>query len=202
MAATTDVDVANLALRRCGQAQVLTTLTDATRNGYLANAFYADTRDEVMRLFEWPCLLTRSAVTMAVDTTTDFGYKGTIPSTCLRVVDINGNKEIPYRIEGWFIFCNMATGVSLRHIAASATPATWDRLLLAAVVARLASKMAMPLTQSVQLTSLLQQEFITILGMALQVHAQETKEDVSLMLAFLEKNLELLMTGRNIAEEA
>lgn len=195
---TTEVEVANLAIRRCG-GTLISALDDGSRNADLVDLFFSDTRDEVMRSFSWNCLLTREDALVAAVVTSEFAYAYTLPADCLRVISLNGDQNHIYRIESGVILCDVADPVLL-YIRQEATVTDWDPILLEAIVARVASKIAYPMTADMQLAGLMMQEFVLALTMAGQIAAVEEKEDVSTYVSTYQQFPALLL-ARNTAQE-
>ena len=180
---TDEVGVANLALQRCGAAQI-TVLDDTTRNGKAANLIFADTRDLVCKLFPWSCLITRTVLSTSAATNSEFGFAHTLAAGDLTVLDVNGTKL--FRVEGGEIFTNDETGY-YRHTAVDATLANWDVHLLQSIALKIAAELAVKLSADIQLSALLYQEWIMSLSTAIRLRAIESSEDNKEILALLQE---------------
>lgn len=103
-------------------------------------------------------------------------FIGPQTTTIIRTLEINGNPDIPYRVEGSYLYCSEAT-IRLRYIGRPAA-ASWDALLTDAIASRLASKIAVVLAGDAQLAQLMYQEFTLDLAVAKQVSAVEDRSDI------------------------
>lgn len=200
MAVTDDVGWVNLALARLGQGQ-LSTIDDNTRDGKIAKLSYEDTRNEVMRSFAWSCLITRADLVANVGTNdTEFQYMYDKPSDFIRALEIEGDPDIPFRIEGALIYTDQATA-NLRYVKKDTTVTNWDPLLLEAIVLRLATKMCYRVTQSIQLMTILAQEYILTITTAVRTALVEQKEEAMELIQYLQENSPLMLANRNFVSE-
>ncbi len=194
---TTETEVANLALDRIGISIITDIDSPGTDKAALAvSRCFADTRDEVCRMFPWACITGRTIISGAPAAESAFAYKQTLASTVLRVLGvdaIDGTENLDYRIEGSTIFFDAEDGGYIRHITQTATVATWDPLLLEAIVLRIAQKLAVKLAGDFQLGLTLQQEFITIVSMAMITKAIEESEGNDEVLAILNQQFQALL---------
>lgn len=192
MAITTDLQLANAALYRVG-AKEITALDDGSRNANVVNALFDSTRDEVARILPWSCLLERAALTeetVATNESNEFDYMydlSELSSACLRTVDINGNEAIVYRVEGQYLYTDQQNAV-LRYIAqpAADSEGDWDSLLIDAIIARLASKIALRVSGDVQLGAVLGQEYVAMLGLAVKVEAVIQMNNLTDLVTFMQ----------------
>jgi hypothetical protein len=114
--------------------------------------------------------------------TTNFDFTYELPTGWLRVLDLNGDKTIPYRIEGDLLYTNHedtsgGAVATIRYVRQVGDPTDWDALLTEAIVTRLGSKLAVHLTARIDLSQMLFQEFVLNLGVARQVAAVEEHEN-------------------------
>ena len=129
----------------------------------------------------------------------------TVPMTPapLRILDVDGDSKIPFHVEGDYLYTDDTSGI-LRYVGVpySGGEVNWDALLIDAMVARLASKIAFRLTQSLELCSMLVQEYITVLGIAVKVEAVETNnQDLMDLLAFMQEVNPMVLLTRNTSQE-
>ena len=174
-AVTTEVGVANLALQRVG-AKTITAFDDGDRNADTVNLVYEDVRDEVQRTFPWACLTGRTELSTSAASNSSFAYTHTLAATVWRVLDINGDEATKFRVEGTTLYTDEQTGY-FRAVIQSSTVTAWDPLLITAIETRLASKIAYKLTQDIQLSAAMFQEYLLMLGMAIRLAAIEYHED-------------------------
>jgi hypothetical protein len=194
---TTETEVANLALQRIGIAVISDLDTPGTDKAALAvSRIFADTRDEVCRMFPWASITGRTAIAGSAAADSVFALKQTLAGTVLRVLGLldvaGGTENSKYRMDGTTLYFTLAAGY-IRHVTQTATVATWDPLLLEAIVLRLAGKLAFWLVGDMQLTVLMQQEFITEVSMAVATKAIEQHEDNKEVLTILNQQLQVLL---------
>jgi hypothetical protein len=187
-----DLDILNMALARVGAeplagsvADVFTGVGPAGKAGKIGLLFYERTVQEVLRVMPWPSVVTRAAASPVPTTGADltaFTSKVSPLSTVLpdviRVLEINGDKAIPYRIEGDTLLCNEASlSQGIRHIR-RVSAALFDSILVKAIVARLASEISMSLTAQLDTATTLYQEYALSLASGKQVLAAEDRIDL------------------------
>jgi hypothetical protein len=201
----TEVAVANLALQRIGVGAI-DALTDNDKAAKAANRIFADTRDEIQRMFSWTCLIDREALSTSTASAASFSYVHTLGLDCLTVLNIldtsdSDAENIPYRREYRHLYTNQQTGY-VRYTKQTTNITPWEPLMLTALETRLASKLAVWLTGKAALAQMMQQEFMQTITLAIQVKAIEDRfEDSTKMLAMIDKSfLPFLAQDRAIAE--
>ena len=97
--ATTEVDLANMALVMLGQ-QPISDLTDDNNRANLVDTRLADVRDTVLRSHPWNCAVTRASLTEDPETTPVWGYKKRflLPGDFIKLVKTEYNTS-DYQIE-------------------------------------------------------------------------------------------------------
>jgi len=152
MVALTPLDVANMALGILVEAPILS-LDDNNKAARLLNLHYETTRQSELIKHPWVFAIFR--VDLAADgstpTSDEYGYGYTVPDDALRVLPLTDNGEasgirIPFKQEGLLILTNYSGPRIIRYIGNMTDPADWDPLFVEAFAARLAMKVAMPLT--------------------------------------------------------
>tara|TARA_Y100000310_G_C20700107_1_gene828962 strand:+ start:5088 stop:5717 length:630 start_codon:yes stop_codon:yes gene_type:complete len=199
-----DVGVANLALTKLGQQQI-NALTDSTRNAKVMDLVYSDVLAEVQSMIPWTCLVTRADLTESDAGTnhSQFAYDYDLASDHLRVLNVEGDETVNFRIEGSVIFTDEGNGtsVNLRYVKLDTTVENWEPLLLRAIVLKLAIDACFLVTNSLQLMQMLQQEFLQVIGMAVRVQMIENKEDNMELVHFLNEQASMLLATRNYVSE-
>jgi hypothetical protein len=202
-----------MALNRMGQDNLASFPETTTKNGkVISGSVYNQTAKEVLRMLPWPCAIVRESVqSVANAITTDggFAYKSSLPATCIRVLDINGDKANSFRIEGTTLYHTSSTAIILRYVKFLAAeddetypdPSTWDPILTEAIIARLASKVSHLITGQYQIAQALYQEYIVALAAAKSIIVSETKEDVADIMAFWTDMQYVVAKPRNEASE-
>jgi hypothetical protein len=105
-------------------------------------------------------------------------YLGTYANDLVRTLELNGDPNIPYRVEGTSLFCNETSPVMLRYIARPAMSSSLDSVLIETIVARLASKICYVITGQGDIAQLLYQEFTLDLAVGKQISAVEDRGDI------------------------
>lgn len=167
------ISICNLALQKLG-AQRIVSLEDATKNAHLCEGFYDQAVDETLRAHPWNCAIYRKELA-AEEETPAFGwaYRYALPSNpyCLRVLQMQ-ETDYEFVIEGRFLLTDEGT-CKIVYVKRIVDPNEFDALLVEAIAARLATKLAYPVTQSVSLEDKMTKNFISILSEARSVDAQE-----------------------------
>lgn len=154
MAAVSIEDVANMALGILVEAP-LDSLDDDTVAARLLNLHFETTRQAELVKHAWVCAIFRKEASslaisdMPVGTTYSYAYE--VPDDALRVLPLTdtgeyGGRQIAWRQEGGLLLANAASPRLLRYIGNLIDPGDWSPLLVEAISARLAMKVAMPLT--------------------------------------------------------
>ena len=141
-----DVIVCNNALMMLGN-NAITALTDETKAARICAQFYTQVKNAVIRAYTWNCAIARSEALVAGDTPEfGFGYSYELPDDCLRVLTIEDDETIPFRVEGGLLLTDDAT-CKITYIK-QVDIEDADELLIQAISARLAATIAFALTNS------------------------------------------------------
>ena len=173
-----EVDICSNALQMVGDDAIVS-LTDDNDRARLCNRFYFPTRDEVLRAHPWNFAVKRQVVapltaTPAFEFTNAFQW----PPDCLRVMRLftstipDFTTRVRHRIEGRTILAD-ADSINLIYIKRETDPNQFDELFRSTLEARLASKLAWPLAEDVQMARDMFQIFKDNLDVAKTVDAQE-----------------------------
>lgn len=152
MAAVTVEDVANMSLGILVEAPI-DSLDDNTKAGRLLNLHYETTRQSELMKNPWSFAIFRVELDAddTAPTSDEFRYGYGVPDDALRVLPLTDTGEssglrIPFKQEGGLILTNYSGPRLVRYIGNLTDPADWDPLFVEALAARLAMKIAMPLT--------------------------------------------------------
>lgn len=152
MAAITVDDVANMALGVLVEAPIAS-LDDNNKAARLLNLHYETTRQAELIKHAWSFAIFRSeldAMPEALDGTT-YSYAYAVPDDALRILPLTDSGEahgvsIPWKQEGGVLLSNYEAPRLVRYIGNLTDPGDWNPLFVEALAARLAMKIAMPLT--------------------------------------------------------
>ena len=158
--ATSDVAIANLALTKLGDLRI-TALSDNTKPVREINAIYGMLRDKLQRTYNWRFCVKRAALAADVATPVfDYSYQYSIPTDCLRVLQINAYYPAPdlsdlissggqeYVIEGGKILTRSSGVLNLRYLARIEDTTRFDSSFDEAFSALIAYNVCEALTQS------------------------------------------------------
>jgi hypothetical protein len=152
MVAVTVEQVANMALGILVEAPI-DSLDDNTKAARLLNLHYETTRQAELIKHPWVFAIFR--VELEADdeapTSDEYRYAYAVPDDALRVLPLTDNGEasglrLPFKQEASLILTNYSGPRIVRYIGNMTDPADWDPLFIEAFAARLAMKVAMPLT--------------------------------------------------------
>lgn len=174
MTTDTSTKVANRALLLIGQSQTLTDLdTDTSTAAYVIKAVYADCLDTVLQAGDWNFNAVRAELP-EYDTTPafDFAYQYALPADCLRtreLYDAGSGVSIYTGYQGevrddrarWrvetvgatddvmqrVILCNIGPPLKVVYSRKVYSLPRWSPLAIEALIALLASRIAMPISQ-------------------------------------------------------
>mgnify|MGYP001610872693 CR=1 FL=1 len=142
-----DVEIASAALHELGAAAI-TAFDDDSDRARVVKALYDATRDATLRAHPWNFALVRKA--RAQDATAPlfkYAFSYTLPTDpyCLRVIRPDWTGLPEWKVEGR-AFLTDAESVSILYISRVVDPERFDALFTEAFTARLASRMAIPIT--------------------------------------------------------
>jgi hypothetical protein len=189
-------DVVNQALIRLGEKPI-TVINDDTRSGEAASDIYVAVYKEVQKNFAWNCLMKRgtpaeSSPSSLYDFTYQYDLSNMTPAAedVLRVLEINNEEGYRWRVEGQNLFTDQQI-TSMRYIDYEDDEANWDPLLLEAVVARLAQRLAPRITGNLSREQIAGQDYLMALVSAAQVRAIEGQEDFNEIIRYLQGSLQM-----------
>ena len=148
----TEVSICSNALRKLGDDPI-TSLSDDTERARLCNAFYASTRDSVLRSHSWNFAITRATLSKLTSTPAfDYASEFTLPTDpyCLRVLKMEYD-DLEFKVEGRKLLCNEETAKIL-YIGQIKDTAQYDPMFTEVLTARLAAELAYSITGSNSLT--------------------------------------------------
>lgn len=148
----TEVSICSNALRKLGDDPI-TSLSDDTERARLCNAFYASTRDSVLRAHPWNFAITRATLNKLTSTPAfDYASEFSLPTSpyCLRVLKMEYD-DLEFKVEGRKLLCNEESAKIL-YIGRITDTAQYDPMFTEVLTARLAAELAYSITGSNTLT--------------------------------------------------
>jgi len=145
---TTSIDIANRALVLLG-AREITSFTENSNEAKTAKSLYLSTRDYVLRAYPWATLKKRLALNELADKPiSGFKHQFQLPEDNVRVVSVHSpskDRIKRWEIEGTKVLCDY-TPLSVVYLSDSVPETKYSTQLVQALVYRLASEMAYPIT--------------------------------------------------------
>lgn len=146
----TPTGICNMALSKMGEKRI-DVLTGDSQEAIWCNIFYEHTRNEILEEFEWSCAIKRARLAQLEETpiTEDYEYYYQLPVNpkCLKVLNTPDNPTMKYKVEEDKLLTN-EDEVIIRYIQELKDTAKMTPLLIETIVLRLASKLAIPLTNN------------------------------------------------------
>jgi hypothetical protein len=190
--ATSNVDVANLALRILGEPPI-TSFTGTQKAQVLCAQELPFSRDEVLTLHPWSIALKRATLNeyAGLENFTDFKYIYVVPPDALRIMAVrpgqnssvitavsgymdnyNTTDSSAYIIEGGAIYTN-AEDAYAQYISRITNPSVLPLYLVEAIAANLAKRIAYGLVQNVQVTQFASQNYFNQIQLAMQMDSRK-----------------------------
>lgn len=149
--------------------------TQATSDRELAAAnLYPQVRNAVLRAHPWNCATRR--VTLTPDSTApafSWDYQFLKPGDWIRTLQVGEDKcPEPYLAEGGYILLN-SNVLRLVYIWRNEEPATWDSMLIDAMTAAMAARMALTLTGDVDKKTDAERVYATLMKQARTLDGQD-----------------------------
>lgn len=170
--ATTEIDLANMALTMLGQ-QPINDLTDNNNRANLANTRLADVRDSVLRAHSWNCATKRATLATLTDVPT-WGFKSAfvLPVDFVRLVGLE-DELTKYKIEAGnfggnnnLLLLTDTTSVNILYVYQITDVSKMDHSLKQAIATRLASELVHALTGDPTKENFLIQKYEILLARA------------------------------------
>jgi hypothetical protein len=171
--AKTLLDLYNLALVRAGNPPIIST-EESSRAADVCRRFYPESRDEVLRMYDWSSAIRRiRPAAVAVSDLDDHEYAYRLPVDCVKLVSTK--PESNSIIEGNFIYSDTAD-IIIRYVARVEDPSQFDDLLFKCITLRLAGELCVHLVQKPALNEFILKELATILPSAMNESGIEAKK--------------------------
>ena len=150
-----EVSICNSALLELGE-DFITALTEDSKAARLCNLVYSEMRDELLRKYPWNFATERKEIGRLTSTPPfGFAYEYQLPSDCLRVLGTNLGVEysgVIWKVEGRKLRSDMLF-THILYIRQETNTTLMDPLFRECLAARIAWKLAIPLTDDRQLAN-------------------------------------------------
>ena len=183
MSSTTETNICNRALGRCGEGQILD-ITDAGAPARACQLHWDGTRDEVLRSHRWNFATARAKLSELAEVPAFFWtHQYALPGDFIRALEVNGTEEgygRPWKIEGQNLLTNEES-VNLVYIRRATEVDQWDSLFQEAMVLKLAAKLSVVLRgSSTQVEGFLSEYAQLTAPLARRIDANEGRENVGM----------------------
>jgi len=170
--ATSFVEIANRAITFLG-GDVITALSDDTKEGRSANRLYEQTRDQLLRDHAWNFAIKRVSIS-ANTTAPGFEYTNAFdwPSDCLRIIEVDTSEE--WAVEGRQIVSDASAPLDVVYVHRVKDPELFDVKFIEAYSLRLAADMAFDITASQAAAQVAEAKFASYMNEAKTVDGQES----------------------------
>lgn len=162
----TETSICNSALAKLGCPQIVA-LTDASKHAQFCTQFYATTRDEVLAAHRWNFAMKRATLVATTAPAFEWTYAYTLPTDCLRVIQLNGYETTETRgefsVEAGLLLTDESPA-KIRYIAQITTASLFPTLFVEALATKLAANLAGPLTGSQTMAGEFMQQYEVITG--------------------------------------
>lgn len=174
------VDICNMALNELGEDPI-TSLTEETQAAELCNRFFVPVRDEVLRAFSWNFAIERQGLALLAEAPLfefDHAYQLPTDPFCLRVLTLEDalGTTIKWKVEGRKLLTNLDS-VKIKYIARVEDAGIFDPIFVSCLSARLASSLAMGITERKESATTMFQLFVARLREARTIDSQEGSSD-------------------------
>ena len=165
--------ICNMALAGLGINSISNIDTDTTTAAIKCRAIYENTRDMLLRGFDWRFAIKRAELSQ-LDSTPEFGfdYEYTLPTSpyCLRV--LNMEDDAAFEIEGRKLLTD-EDECKIRYISRVTNPSKLDALFVSLMVCSIKAQLAIPLTNSGTLKTRMDGELKGVMMQARFANASE-----------------------------
>lgn len=145
---TTAIDIANRALILIGSREI-TSFTDNSNESRIAKNLYRSARDYCLRAYPWASLKKRAALVELAETPiSGFSHQYIQPNDCVRVIEVHttDNRKIDFwEVNGRKVLADVKP-LSIVYLSDTVPEQEYSTQLIQALVYRLASEMAYPVT--------------------------------------------------------
>lgn len=173
-----EVAICNMALAEIGRGAQITSLDEASQAARACRLRYPYARDACLRAYDWNFASARAELAKnAVAPAFEFANAFDLPSDCLIVRSVFEGEGERWVVEGRQVLTDMSDPIFIKYTARVTDPTQFDPLFAEALSARVASDIAVQLSESVSRAQSLWQIYQAKLGEARRRDAQEGQPD-------------------------
>ena len=169
-----ETSIANAALTLLGERRI-DSLEDSTKTARLLKERFTEVRNDTLRAYPWNFATKRAAIPKdVIDPVWGFDNAYTLPTDCLRLINVNNPGGHPYRIEGRKIVTDIGAPLQIEYTAEVNDAQEMDVLFRQAFAAALAADVAEAVTGTSTKVEELQQMMRQKMSAARTPDAQES----------------------------
>lgn len=169
-----EVAICNMALAEIGRGAQITSMDEASQAARACKLRYPYARDACLRAYDWNFAAKRAE--LAANGTApafEFALAYDLPADCLLVRSVYEGEAEKWVVEGRQILTDMTAPIYIKYTFLATGTATFDPLFVEALAARLASDIAVQLSESVSRAQSLWQVYQGKMAEARRRDAQE-----------------------------
>lgn len=173
-----EVAICNMALAEIGRGAQITALDEASQAARACKLRYPYARDAVLRAYDWNFAAKRAELAKnAVAPAFEFANAYDLPGDCLLVRSVFDGEAERWVVEGRQILSDLGDPIFIKYTALVTDTAAFDPLFVEALSSRIASDIAVQLSESVSRAQGLWQIYQSKLIEARRRDAQEGQPD-------------------------
>lgn len=162
------VSICSAALNKLG-ADGITSLTDGSPRAVHCNRLWPVVRDFVLAARNWGCTFERATLSKDASTPTyEYGAQYKLPGNLFLLLGTDLPEDTLYTVEQGFLLTSVDSGVSILYIKRTDDTTTYGPLLEAAMIAAMATELALPITGNKAVRDAMKDERDEKLGIASQ----------------------------------
>jgi hypothetical protein len=144
-----EVAICNMALASVGRGAQITALDEASQAARACKLRYPYARDAVLRAYDWNFAAKRAALAKnAVAPAFEYANAYDLPADCLLVRSVFDGDAAKWVVEGRQILTDMGDPIFVKYTALVSDTTRFDSLFVEALAARIASDIAVQLSES------------------------------------------------------
>jgi hypothetical protein len=144
-----EVAICNMALASVGRGAQITALDEASQAARARKLRYPYARDAVLRAYDWNFAAKRAALAKnAVAPAFEYANAYDLPADCLLVRSVFDGDAAKWVVEGRQILTDMGDPIFVKYTALVSDTTRFDSLFVEALAARIASDIAVQLSES------------------------------------------------------
>ena len=145
-----EVAIANMALAAIGRGAQITSLDEASQAARACKLRYPYARDAVLRAYDWNFAAKRAELAKnALKPAFEYANAYDLPADCLLVRSVFAGETEKWVVEGRQILTDMGDPIFVKYTSLVTDAARFDPLFVEALAARIASDIAVQLSESV-----------------------------------------------------